>query len=302
MRTLPLWVWVTSGCMPDPVVPAAADCDALPTGPFVLEPFPASANEDIGMDSEGFLVGADNSGSLWRTDATGERTLVLPASGIDAGLRAMWWDDTLASVQYGTNALFRIDPRVGSRELLLGGLWTPSGIEIGPDHGVWFTELNGDRVQRFDTRTGESTVIAEGIRRPNGLTLNRAYDRLYVAATDDDQIVAIDIDPTTRLPLGPPEVFVDGAGDGIDGLSVDACGNVYAAWWSRRRIERWDAQGGRHEVLIDDPGSSAPLGNFAWGAEAFGWSPTTIYAVVQGPGTVVAIELGVREKPRPGPQ
>ena len=276
------------------------DCAALPSEPLAQEPFGgAVANEDLTFDAEGYLVGADENRSLWRTHRDGDRTLVMPQSGVTAGLRLMGWDGRLASAQYNTNAIYAIDLQTGSRELLVGGLATPSGIEIGLDASIWFGELNGDRVQRYHVPPEPLHVVAEGLLRPNGVSFNETYDRLYVAATDESRIYAIDIDPETLEPIGEPWVLVEEAGTGIDGLSVDACGNIYASWWSKARIDRYSADGSEHEVLVDEGGAPHALGNFAWGAAAQDWPRTTIYAVETGRGTVRAIDLGVGEKPRP---
>ena len=105
--------------------------------------------------------------------------------------------------------------------------------------------------------------------------VHRYHTQLYVAATGEGRIYVIDIDPDTQEPVGVPRVFVEDAGDGIDGLSVDACGNVYASWWSKARIERYTSEGEGPEVLVDEPGARFGLGNFAWGVEEHGWSPTT---------------------------
>ncbi len=293
------WLLGLSGCraQPPPVRPGV-DCDHLPASPLASEPFPAVANEDIAFDGEGNLVGADFATTLWSTDLSGNAKPIMPSSGVEAGLRLMGWDGTLASAQYATNAIFRINPKTGSKELLVGGLSTPSGIEIGDDHSVWFGELNGDRVQRYDADTRTLHVIASGIGRPNGLTFNRSYDRLYVAATGEGHIYEIDIDPLTKEPIGERRVFIADAGNGIDGLSVDACGNLYAGWWSEARIDRYTAEGVGPETLVYEPYSNFGLGNFAWGEEAFGWEPTDIYAVEFGNDTVRRIQLGVGEKPR----
>ena len=274
------------------------DCAALPTAPFEQESFPAIANEDITFDASGNLVGADVFSNLWRTDLSGASSIVLPSSGVTAGLRLMPWDGTLASAQYATNAIYRIDPISGARELLVAGLSTPSGIEIGPDESIWFGELNGDRIQRYHVPTGTLFVVAEGLLRPNGLTFNRDFDQLYVAATDESRIYVIDIDPVSFEAVGEPRVFAENAGEGIDGLEVDACGNVYAAWWSQARIDRYGPDGSGPEPIAFFPEANFALGNFAWGDVTHGWDPETIFIVETGLGTVRSLRLGVGGKTR----
>ena len=279
----------------------AVSCENPPTRPLEQRDVPGRANEDITFDAQGFLVGADRGDTLWRTDSDGNQTLVIPNSGVNAGLRLMWWDGTLASAQYATGAIYRIDPNTASSELMVGGLGLPSGIEVGIDRAIWFGELANDRVQRYHPETDTLTVIAEGLLRPNGLTFNPTYDRLYVAATGENRIYAIDIDPDTSAVIGEPWVAVEGVGTGVDGLSFDECGNLYAGYWDRAKISRIDLDTGEEITLVEKPNQSFALGNWAWGKGAFGWDPHKIYVVKYGPAEVIEIDLGVGEKPRPTP-
>jgi len=285
-----------------PTTPATTwDCDNLISSPLVQEDFPGHANEDITMDAQGYLVGADAFRNLWRTDVNGQTSMILPDTGVNAGLRLMWWNGKLASASYVTDAIWEIDPENGATELLVGGLASPSGIEIGADRAIWFGELNADRVQRYHPESGELTLITDQLLRPNGLTFNNAYDRLYVAATEEGHIYAIDIDPLTSEVIGEPWIFVANAGNGIDGLSVDACDNLYAGWWAEARIERWNSDGTGYELLVDKPNKDFALGNWTWGNPEAGWSPTSIFAVKFGDAEIRRFELGVGEKNRPGP-
>jgi len=277
------------------------DCDNLKTRPLDQEDFPGHANEDITMDAQGFIVGADRFRNLWRTDREGQTEMIVPDTGVNAGLRLMWWNGKLASASYVTDAIWEIDPETGATELMVGGLSSPSGIEIGADRAIWFGELNGNRVQRYHPESGELRLITDQLLRPNGLTFNNAYDRLYVAATEEGHIYAIDIDPQTSEVVGEPWIFVADAGHGIDGLSVDACDNLYAGWWAEARIERWNSEGSGYELLVDKPARDFALGNWVWGNADFGWSPTSIFVVKFGDAEIRRFELGVGEKSRPGP-
>jgi len=293
----------TGGDTGEEVIPIQTtwDCDNLPGRPLAQEDFPGHANEDITMDAQGYIVGADRFRNLWRTDVDGHTTLIIPDTGVNAGLRLMWWNGKLASASYVTDAIWEIDPETGATELMVGGLSTPSGIEIGADRALWFGELNGNRVQRYHPESDTLTLITDQLLRPNGLTFNNAYDRLYVAATEEGHIYAIDIDPDTSEVIGEPWIFVANAGNGIDGLSVDACDNLYAGWWAEARIERWKPDGSGYELLVDKPVRDFALGNWVWGNADFGWNPTSIFAVKFGDAQIRRFELGVGEKSRPGP-
>ena len=274
------------------------DCAALPGAP-VSESVPGWANEDITFDLDGYLVGADNDQNLWRTTVDGVSTVVLPNSGVRAGLRTLWWDGRIASAQYATGAIYLIDPATGSKELLIGSLEAPTGIETGLDESIWFTEIWGERVSRFHLPTGTLTVLAEGYEKAQGISFSPDYDKLYFAAIGEDRIYVMDVDPATMDTISQPRVFAEGTGTSLDGLGVDACGNVYTGSWELANINRWTPDGEGPDVLVNEPNAGHALGNFVWGVEAFGWDPMSIYVVETGAATVRRIELGVPEKPRP---
>ena len=299
-----LWVLVAvgaTGCK-EPVkhepLPEA-ECDALPPGPLPSTPVHGHANEDITFDVDGDLIGADGAQNLWRAGSDGSKSMILPNSGVRAGLRSMWWDGRLASAQYATGAIYAIDPRTGSKELLVANLGLPTGIETGLDESIWFTEIASGRLQRFHVPTSTLTLVASGHGKLQGLSFSPDYDLLYFAAIEESRIYAIDIDPETMDALGEPWVFAEDAGNTTDGLGVDACGNVYVGSWMIARVYRYAPDGSGPEMLVDEPGADHALGNFAWGSEVGGWSPTRIYTVETGKATVRALDLGVREKPRP---
>ena len=272
------------------------DCSALPRSPLVSESIVGWANEDITFDLDGFLVGADNDQNLWRTALDGTQTLVLPNSGVRAGLRVMK-DGRIASAQYATGAIYAIDPATGSKELMVGSLEAPTGIETA-DESIWFTEIWGQRVSRYHVPTDTLEVLALGYEKAQGISFSPDYDRLYFAAIGEDRIYVMDTDPVTLDVISQPRVFAEGTGTSLDGLGVDICGNVYTGSWELARIERWTADGDGPEVLVNEPNAGHALGNFVWGVEEFGWDPLSIYVVETGAATVRRIELGVPEKPR----
>ena len=126
---------------------------------------------------------------------------------------------------------------------------SPNDIVVKSDDSIWFTDMtaglvgnwNGEvaeqelpqRVYRLDGRTGQATVVVEGlVQRPNGLAFSPDEKKLYV----------IESEPGKRA------IYVfDVAGDGTklangcilitctkeetpDGFRVDADGNLWCGW------------------------------------------------------------------------
>lgn len=85
------------------------------------------------------------------------------------------------------------------------------------------------------------------------------------------------------LPLGLP-------GGGIDGLGVDACGNVYATEYTSGVVWRIDPQG-ELEQLARLPSMWIP--NVKWGHDLGGFSSTTLYVADRDHGRLFALPVGV---------
>jgi hypothetical protein len=85
------------------------------------------------------------------------------------------------------------------------------------------------------------------------------------------------------IPLSP-------YGSGIDGLGVDACGNVYATEFTSGLIWRIDPHG-QMEQLVRLPSMWIP--NVKWGRELGGFSSTTLYVTDRDEGRLFALPVGV---------
>jgi gluconolactonase len=113
-----------------------------------------------------------------------------------------------------------------------------------PGYGIagWFEGLKAEpelpnSVYRFDTSTGEVTIIAEGpMRRPNGLCFSPDFTRVYVSdtgVTDGPQypanVIAFDV-VKNGTAVANPKVFADFAPGFADGIRCDVDGNVWCSW------------------------------------------------------------------------
>ncbi len=88
-----------------------------------------------------------------------------------------------------------------------------------------------------------------------------------------------------------------GFGDrgGLDGLNIDACGNVYVTEWGVANIYRFSPDGKFVELLFS-PDDAAWIPNIHWGKGFGGWSDTTIYVNERNTSQLYAVDLGIPAK------
>lgn len=252
----------------------ACGCGALPAGPLAAEAVPgAVAWEDLAFDADGALVGSDGT-ALFRTYAGSRARVWVAGLGNRAGLRFLP-DGRLAVADDALGRILLVEP-TGVWRTLVQGLSYPNGLAVGPDGRLYVTEHDGGRVLRVDPATGAVATVASGLDRPNGIAFSADGGRLYVSLFREGCIVAIDA-PQSDAP-GAPATWSCPAGEGalIDGLGVDACGNVYACDYARADIWRIPPSGRDPVRIVDGDPGQVYLPNLQWGAGA-GWDASSIY-------------------------
>ncbi|PID56762.1 gluconolactonase [candidate division KSB3 bacterium] len=129
----------------------------------------------------------------------------------------------------------------------------PNDVVVHPDGHIWFTDpgygilgqYEGDRaaaelptrVYRLHPESGEASVVAEDMERPNGLCFSPDYARLYISDTGASHksghprhIRVYEVDRGVGLKNG--RVFCDMGSALSDGFRCDIDGNVWtsASW------------------------------------------------------------------------
>ncbi len=137
---------------------------------------------------------------------------------------------------------------------------SPNDLVIHPDGSVYFTdpryigpepiELDHMSVYRFDPKTGSLRRVAHEITKPNGVILSPDAKTLYIAETNNGTTDVTKPVPEGTKPkmtlnaypirkdgtLGQRKILVDfGQQLGIDGMTVDVEGHIYAAVRSEQR-------------------------------------------------------------------
>jgi gluconolactonase len=120
---------------------------------------------------------------------------------------------------------------------------SPNDLFVDAQLRVWFTDPRyvGDEPMELDF-AGVYVILPDGtlrlatreLKRPNGILVSPSLKRLYVAESDGDpqgphQLVAFDI--AEDASLGNKQVLFDFGPNrrGIDGMTLDNEGNIYAA-------------------------------------------------------------------------
>ena len=120
---------------------------------------------------------------------------------------------------------------------------SPNDVVVKRDGTVWFTDPSygflqgfrpapalGDYVYRHDPRTGETTVVAEGFDKPNGLAFSPDERVLYVGDTGESTHRDRGLRRRRRARARPRAGVFAVIDPGYpDGIKVDAAGRVYSA-------------------------------------------------------------------------
>ncbi|MBL4632600.1 MAG: SMP-30/gluconolactonase/LRE family protein, partial [Kofleriaceae bacterium] len=277
------------------------DCSSLTALPITATNLTGfSGSEDFAFDAEGNLA-SNRDGNVTKQPKTGASSLFSPNIGSEtAGTRYLSNGDLIIA-QVENGELLRIRPN-GSSDTILTGIAYPNGVEVDRDDFVYVAEHDAGRIRRVNPNTGAFTVIATGLTNPNGLSFSPDYKTLYVNSFGGGTIHKITVD--AQGAWSSPELLgdiFDGSGGpggqrgGLDGMAVDACGNVYVTEFEVGFIWRFTPEGLREKV-IELPSFWIP--NMHWGSGIGGWDETILYVMDRDEGRLFELDLGISEKER----
>ncbi len=281
---------------------SAVDCNNLPAGPLPYNTLSnIKATEDFALDDAGYAIGADHNGALYKSDYAGNASLWIPSGGYTfvSGIRALPTGDIVYS-DVNTGTLYRIDAATGDETAVLSGLNYANGLEVDLDGYVYAAEQSGNRVRRIDPYTGDFTMVAMGLNNPNGISFSPDYTRLYVGSFGGGTVTELELDANGNL-LNTT-TLVSNLGNGqLDGMGVDACGNVYVCEYINARVWRISPDGLTRDVIADLHASTSWIPNFQWGSGVGGWDDHSIYVLDYSTYRAFEIDVGVPGKPRAYP-
>src|SRR4051812_33350788 len=248
---------------PGPIFPADARLESVFSGGFFLEG-PAAAADGTVYFSDITITAqtGGQAGHVWRVDPrTGKTVLFRSPSGMNNGNR-FDADGSMVSAlgaDFGCRCVIRTDMATGKSTILAGlfngrALNSPNDLVIDRQRRIYFTdpryyghesvEQPLAAVYRIDPGGAIHMLVADA-GKPNGIALSPDQRTLYVSSIGPPATApmpgnlpaAMNWNAVYAYPLaadgsvGPRRTLVDYAGrrTGIDGMAVDADGNIYAA-------------------------------------------------------------------------
>ena len=150
------------------------------------------------------------------------------------------------------------------------------GLTFDADGNVYVTDAHQGIIWRVVKEGGAATAwVTSPLLKPtrpppgigaNGLAFNKEHTALFVANTAQDTIIKI---PVSGSPLEPgtPEVFVNRAGGGPDGIIIDEHDNLWIACNQSDEVMVLEPKQGQVIAKLGDFGGidkdGAPIG-FLW--------------------------------------
>jgi len=278
---------------------AAASCAGLVPGPVTPQLVGAlfRGSEDFAFDGQGHIVGKRGNDLVAMTvDAAAPPRTIAALPGQTYGVRYLPNGDLVAAIP-GAGKVVRVTPN-GQVSDLATGLGGPNGIFVDLGGNVWVTEFRGAKVDKI-APDGTKTVVVSGANAEaaNGVFVDASRQLLFYTEYAKGKIHRVSL----STPGAAPVLVATIPGASLDGLALDACGNVYVVDQGRSRLfrVRTDATGAASaapELVASFPTNVA---NALFGA-GDGFDPKKLY-VAGNPGSVYAVDLGVGSAAVPTP-
>jgi gluconolactonase len=225
--------------------------------------------EDVVIARDGVIWASDKASACARIETDGSFTRVGQAGGEPNGLAIDPRDGGIVIANILTGGLQKLTPATGAVTTLLTSvagepLSTPNYLVFDSRGNMWGTvSTRRGRVPEWLDGTpdgfifrvdpaGRTSIVADGLRFPNGLALANDESALYLAQTAAQNILRF---PILDDGLGPGEIYGPaslGAAVFPDGIAFDSAGDLWVCLVRAHRIERLRPDGSRI-VEYDDP-------------------------------------------------
>jgi sugar lactone lactonase YvrE len=185
----------------------------------------------------------------------------------------------LLVIDYGAAKVLAVDPKSGASSVFMtvtGNHPGLDGMTFDTAGNLYVTDAHEGMIWKVGPAGGAATVwvkspLLKPTRPPpaigaNGLAFNNKQTALFVPNTANDTIVKIPVSGP-QLEPGTPEVFVNRAGGGPDGIIIDEDDNLWVACNQSNEIMVIEPNQGRVIAKLGDFGGidkdGAPIG-FLW--------------------------------------
>ncbi|HZP00878.1 MAG TPA: SMP-30/gluconolactonase/LRE family protein [Terriglobia bacterium] len=201
--------------------------------------------EGVAVGRDGTLYAGGEAGQVYRISREGKSVEVIGSTGGFCLGITLDREENLYICDLGKHVVLRMDQqgrasvvadRVGDRKLVTPnfGVFDSMGNLYFSDSGEW---KQADGIVCRLSREGETGLFSAGpFHFANGLALDAAERYLYVAESNLDRVVRIEIRPDGSA--GSPEVYAEGLARVPDGLAFDASGNLYVTTYASNCIYR----------------------------------------------------------------
>jgi sugar lactone lactonase YvrE len=170
-------------------------------------------------------------------------------------------------------------------------LQTPNGLWVDEMDRIWVTEFGGNGVSlRLPNGDTSNVIPAQDAPSANGVLFDPVRSMLFFTNYSGGELRRAPIDAMGNA--GTVEI-VDSVNGALDGLALDACGNVYAVDQQAAEIVRFLLQPDGSSAAVPEVLASAPtnIANAVFGRGP-GFDPESLYAA-GNPGDVYRIPTGV---------
>jgi gluconolactonase len=213
--------------------------------------------EGLAFDCDGNLWCGGELGQIYCIDQDSRVSEVANLGGFSLGL-TFSPEEHLYVCNFKLHSLIELDRRgnvlssldcVGDRKLITPNfsVFTRDGDLYFSDSGDW--DNNNGCIYRL-RKSGRAEWFAGPFDFPNGLALSADERLLFVAQSQQDNVLRIPILPDGVA--GAPEIYAAGLARVPDGLALDALGNLYVMCYASDCIYRVSPQR-RIELLAYDP-------------------------------------------------
>jgi gluconolactonase len=175
----------------------------------------------------------------------------------------------------------------------------PNDVVIAKNGDLYFTTPQGSskdhpvgKVYHYADKTRETTIIAESLAFPNGLSLSKNEDYLYIAESAQSRVWRYPVLSPGKL--GKGEVFIQlSGGHDPDGIDFDANGNLYIAYYGSRLIVIVDPDG---QIIAELPAGGARPTNLSFGGPDGDW----LYVTEAETNSLYLLKIGQKGLHLPG--